>query len=266
MDEDLASEISTYAACVVASGHATENRLKQVAAHQREDEICKQLIALYDGLLLYDHRLVIPKGLRREMLERIHCGHQGFVRCKDRARASIWWPGISHEIEEMVENCVPCASLRQARHEPMLPTLLPAYPWQVVASDIFTFRSKDYLVVIDYYSRYIEFSLLPDKTAATVIELMKAIFSRHGIPEIVRCDNGPCFSAFEFSEFANAYQFQLVTSSPRYAQSNGEAERAVLTVKSMLEKSDDIHLALLAYRTTPWLRVFRLRNFYSAAT
>uniref|UniRef100_A0A5S6QFE8 RNA-directed DNA polymerase n=1 Tax=Trichuris muris TaxID=70415 RepID=A0A5S6QFE8_TRIMR len=280
MDEDLASEISTYAACVVASGHATENRLKQVAAHQREDEICKQLIALCksgwpaskgkvnadcqpfwryryhlsvldDGLLLYDHRLVIPKGLRREMLERIHCGHQGFVRCKDRARASIWWPGISHEIEEMVENCVPCASLRQARHEPMLPTLLPAYPWQVVASDIFTFRSKDYLVVIDYYSRYIEFSLLPDKTAATVIELMKAIFSRHGIPEIVRCDNGPCFSAFEFSEFANAYQFQLVTSSPRYAQSNGEAERAVLTVKSMLEKSDDIHLALLAYRTTP---------------
>ncbi|KHJ39898.1 hypothetical protein D918_10057 [Trichuris suis] len=170
------------------------------------------------------------------MLEHVHCGYQGIVRCKDRARESIWWPGISHEIEEMVESCVSCASLRQVRHEQKLPTQLPAFPWQVVASDIFTFRNKDYLVVVHYYSRYIQFSLLPDKTAATVIELMKTMFGGHGIAEIVRCDNVPCFT---------------ITSSLRYAQGNGETEHAVLTVKNMMEKCDDIRLALLAYMTTP---------------
>uniref|UniRef100_A0A5S6QW85 RNA-directed DNA polymerase n=1 Tax=Trichuris muris TaxID=70415 RepID=A0A5S6QW85_TRIMR len=185
------------------------------------------------------------------MLDPIHCGHQGIVRCKDRARESIWWPGMNHEIEQMVENCFRCASLRQIRHEPMLPAELPAYPWQVVGTDILSFRDKDYLVVVDYYPMYIELSLLPDKTTGTGINLMKSMFSRHGIPETVRCDNGPCYSAFEFSEFAKAYQFQLITSSPKYAQSNGEAESAVATVRKMIEKCDDLYLALLAYRTTP---------------
>uniref|UniRef100_A0A5S6Q698 RNA-directed DNA polymerase n=1 Tax=Trichuris muris TaxID=70415 RepID=A0A5S6Q698_TRIMR len=268
-DDDFVTEVTNYVNCVIANGNATENRLKEIAKLQAEDNTCRRLIAMCtsewppvknsvipecqpfwphryhltlseQGLLLFDHRLVIPKGLRIDMLDRIHCGHQGIVRCKDCARESIWWPGRNREIEQMVENCFRCASLRQIRHEPMLPAELPAYPWQVVGTDILSFRDKDYLVVVDYYSRYIEVSLLPDKTTRTVINLMKSMFSRHGIPETVRCDNEPCYSAFEFSEFAKAYQFQLITSSPKYAQSNGEAKRPVATVRKMIEKCDDL--------------------------
>ena len=70
-------------------------------------------------------------------------------------------------------------------------------------------------------------------------------------------DNGPQYSSYLFSQFAREYGFQHITSSPHFPQSNGEAERAVKTVKNLLKKSKDPYIALLAYRETP------LQNDYS---
>ncbi|RXN11392.1 Transposon Ty3-G Gag-Pol poly [Labeo rohita] len=62
-----------------------------------------------------------------------------------------------------------------------------------------------------------------------------------------------------FANFAADYGFSHVTSSPRFAQSNGEAECHIQTVKHLLGKAKDPYLAMLAYRTTP------LPNGYSPA-
>ena len=59
------------------------------------------------------------------------------------------------------------------------------------------------------------------------------------------------FLSREFSQFANTYCFDHVTSSPYFPQSNGEAERAVRTIKQLLKKAEDHYVALLAYRNTP---------------
>ena len=88
---------------------------------------------------------------------------------------------------------------------------------------------------------------------------MKIVFARHGIPNTVISDNGPQFSSRDFSLFSKSYGFTHSTSSPKHPQGNGEAERAVRTVKSLLRKSEDPFLALMAYRATP------LRNGYSPA-
>ena len=76
-------------------------------------------------------------------------------------------------------------------------------------------------------------------TSAEVVSKMKSIFVTHDISEIVRSDNGPQYSGIPFQEFAAKYGFTHVTSSPRFPQANGEAERAVQTVKNMLRKCDD---------------------------
>ena len=100
---------------------------------------------------------------------------------------------------------------------------------------------------------------LSTSTSNDVITHLKSIFARHGIPQTVMSDNGPQYAAAAFVKFAQEYGFAHITSSPRYPQSNGAAERAVRTVKSLLDKNGDPYAALLAYRSTP------LENGYSPA-
>ena len=80
---------------------------------------------------------------------------------------------------------------------------------------------------------------------------LKKFFSRHGIPQEVRSDNGPQYSSKEFADFTSSYNFSHTTSSPYHPKGNGLAERTVQTVKRMLSKSRDPFMALLSYRSTP---------------
>ena len=91
---------------------------------------------------------------------------------------------------------------------------LPKYPWQVVATDLFELNKLNYLLVVDYFSRYPEVLQLTSTTSMSVISALKSVFSRHGIPEIVRSDIGPQYSSAEFMSFASSYGFHHLTSSP----------------------------------------------------
>ena len=92
-------------------------------------------------------------------------------------------------------------------------------------------------------------------TSIGAITYFKELFGSYGSPEMLYTDNGPQFDSYAFKEFAKRWSFIHTTSSPRYAQSNGFAERMVQTVKNTLRKAkmDDLDpdLALLCLRTTP---------------
>ena len=113
--------------------------------------------------------------------------------------------------------------------------------------------------MVDYYSRYIEIASLRTTNSRGVIQKLKTVFARHGIPECLVSDNGPQFASQEFQQFSEEYGFEHTTSSPNFPQANGEAERAVRTVKTLLDKNDDPLMALLVHRSTP------LENGYSPA-
>nr|XP_010790875.1 PREDICTED: transmembrane protein 170B [Notothenia coriiceps] len=165
----------------------------------------------------------------------------------------------SGQLDELVRNCKTCIKERGNPVEPLMSSELPERPWQKEGSDLFTLNHDNYLLVVDYYSRYVEIAKLTPTRSQDVIVHLKSIFSRHGVPENFFSDNGPQYSSQQFKDFAVAYGFKHVTSSPRFAQSNGEAERHVQTAKQLLKKAKDPYLALLAYRATP------LANGYSPA-
>ncbi|XP_049515032.1 uncharacterized protein K02A2.6-like [Dermacentor silvarum] len=133
----------------------------------------------------------------------------------------------------------------------MLRSTTPTRPWEEVGVDLFHLNGQDYVFLVDYRSSFPEVISLRSTSAPAVINVIKSVFARHGIPRLVRSDNGPQFAAREFSTFADSYGFRYVTSSPHFPQLNGEVERMVRTVKDLLRNADDPYLALLAYRDTP---------------
>lgn len=210
----------------------------------------KAHLTVMNGVLLYDSRIVVPTSERLNILDRIHQAHQGIVKCRLRARRSVWWPRMSTQIQEMVQNCRVCRLTSDTPIEPLCPSTLPERPWERLGADLFEFQKSHYLLIIDYYSRWIEVRKLPSLTSSDTIEAFKSVFATHGIGEVVISDNGPQFSSGEFQKFVQDYGFVHMTSSPCYPRANGEAERAVGTLKRMWKTSDP-HLSLLTYRATP---------------
>ena len=177
---------------------------------------------------------MVPESLQHETLCKVHQGHQGIQRCRLRITSSVWWPGVSKQVEEFVKRCPTCMHLSPPAREPMIPSPLPTYPWEKVATDLFELQGKHYLLLVDYFSRYPEVIRLTSTTSASVISVMKSVFSRLGIPNIIVSDNGPQYDSAEMKAFAASYGFRHITSSPHYPQSNGLAERMVKTMKGLL--------------------------------
>ena len=187
-----------------------------------------------------------------ETLHKIHASHQGIVRCQLRATSSVWWPGISKDVESYVKKCPECVKMTANPREPLLTSPLPKYPWENVATDLFQHNGSTNLLAVDNFSRYPEVIKLNSTTSQAVISSLKSIYSHHGIPTVLVSDNGPQFDSRDMKEFASTYGFQHITSSPCYPQSNGLPERMVNTVKSLLRDTSDSYLALLSYRATLW--------------
>lgn len=155
-----------------------------------------------------------------------------------------------------MQRCETCQRHRAAPpREPLAPHAVPQLPWDTLAADIFELNKLQYLLVVDYYSKFVEVVYLPNMRSDTVIAKMKGMFSRFGIPRKLITDNAKQFVSSEFTEFVKKWEFKHVTSSPLYPRSNGLAERNVQTVKRLLKKATDNkmewQLALLNFRNTP---------------
>ena len=195
--------------------------------------------------------MIIPRCLRADVLQKIHEGHQGITKCGERARQSVWWPKIGEEIVQIVQQCAHCQKNKATTEkEPMVPTVLPDRPWQMLGVDLLDFNGQQYMVVVDYYSSYIELVYLADTIMHTVTVKLKCMFALFSISDLLVSDNGPQFSSKEFRQFADLLGFTHQTSSPYFPQANGQSERAVQVAKTILRQSDPM-LALLAYRSTP---------------
>ena len=213
-------------------------------------------LTVVNDIILRGQRFVIPESLQSYYTTQLHKGHPGIDATKRRANECMYWNKMYTQLEEAVKKCAPCNALKpHQQKEPLLMHDVPTLPWTHVSSDIFEWHNKHYIVTTDSYSGWYEIDPLTDLRSTSVIHKLKRSFSTHGIPIELQTDNGTQYVSEQFREFTNDWDIKHVTSSPRYPQSNGLAERAVRSAKELLEKcyrdNSDIYLAILHARNVP---------------
>ncbi|XP_054287546.1 uncharacterized protein K02A2.6-like [Macrosteles quadrilineatus] len=194
-------------------------------------------LSVEKGCLLWGSRVVIPPTHRKEILILLHSEHPGESRMKSLARSFVFWPGMDSEIENMVKSCSVCQSTRKSVPlAPLQPWAWPKHNWQRLHLDFASFEGKEFLILVDGHSKWIEVFYMPTTTARQTIEKLRHCFAKFGLPTTIVTDGGPQFTSQEFNEFLSSNGIHHVLSPPYHPASNGLTERAVQTVKHALHR------------------------------
>ena len=221
----------------------------------------KDRLCIDGKLILCGHRLVIPRKMRKDVLKRLHSSHQGIVKTRQRARQTVYWPGIDNDVTNTVNACKDCQELLPSlQKEPMMSETEPSRPFQSVSTDYFDHAGKPYLIYTDRLSGWPMVKTFNNGATATkLISALRKIFAATGVPERLRADNGPQYISKELRNFLEQWSVTISPSSPHYHQSNGHAESSVKAVKHLIIKTttngnldtDEFALGLLEIRNSP---------------
>ena len=213
-------------------------------------------LMIENGILMKNSKVLIPETPKQKYLRQIHLGYQGIKAYRSRAREFVFWININEDLKELVEKCDLYQSQQNSTSSiQKYVSEVPAHPWHTIDSDLFYFRSIDFLVVVDYFSKYLIMRKIHNSTSSAVIKELGMILSEFGKPQVFRSDNGPCYASQEFRFFMQNWSIKHRTSSAHYPQSNGLAKSMVKVSKNLIEKAilQDLpwNQLLLDYRCTP---------------
>ena len=213
-------------------------------------------------LVLRGNRLVIPRSLRKRVVQLAHEGHQGLIKTKTLLREKVWFPGIDTLAAKTVTDCLACQSVGQPpKPAPLNPLPIPLRAWDTVYVDFLgPLPRKDLLlVVIDGRARFFEVEVVRSTNARSTINCLTRIFATHGLPSTLVSDNGPPFHSEELRQYmiTNGITHRKIT--PLWPQANAEAETFMKPLTKCLQTAvidnkdskQALQQFLLNYRATP---------------
>ncbi|XP_033099940.1 uncharacterized protein K02A2.6-like, partial [Anneissia japonica] len=156
---------------------------------------------------------------------------------KGLARSYLWWPGLDQDIQNLVNQCETCLSVRNK--PPLAPLQTWGWPsrvWQRLHVDYAELKGQHLFIVIDSHSKWVEVYPMKITTTNKTLDILRRLFSSYGLPEEIVSDNGPQFISSDFAEFMNRNGIIHKRVAPYHPASNGAAERTVQIVKKALIK------------------------------
>ena len=160
------------------------------------------------------------------------------VKTKKLAKIHTWWPNIGLEIENLVRSCDACNRNAPNAPETEISALpWPKDPWSRLHIDLAgPFLGKNFLIIVDSHSKWLCVRIVKSQDAKTVIRKLSSVFGIWGLPRSLTSDNGAAFVSSDYVKFCKDRGIRNSYISPRHPRSNGQAERAIGTVKNRLRK------------------------------
>ena len=108
-------------------------RRNELSVHVKPYYNYRQELTVIDGVILKGDRIVVPSNLGNEMKQLLHSGHLGMVKTKGLARDTIFWPGITSDLEQLISSCEACLEFQnKQQREGVKPHDIPSTPWTKV--------------------------------------------------------------------------------------------------------------------------------------
>ena len=109
------------------------------------------------------------------------------------------------------ENCL--ANCRCNQKELYIPIDIPIIAWKTIATDLFIFNDKTYILLIDLFSCFPVIRQLSGENMKTVLKAMQNVFADFGIPEVIISDNGLCYKSQEFTVSVQGLRLLILLES-----------------------------------------------------
>ena len=164
-----------------------------------------------DGIMYKEEKVYVPKDdkLRAEII-RLYYNipveeHRGQQKTIELVTRNFWWPGVTKEVKQYVEECNSCQRNKNHIEQPadkLMPNSIPERSWIHISADFITKLPlvqgyNAILVVVDRLTKMVHF--IPT-TKETLVEDLARLFrdnmwKLHGLPKSIILDRGPQFVA-----------------------------------------------------------------------
>ena len=211
-------------------------------------------LTVYNGLVLKGHRVAIQTELQNQLLNFIHESHLGICKTLDRARTSIFWPGITNDVKVLLSQCRACVQHQDKQPIESIVSDPELKPWTSLSINNFEYKGRHYLIILNRCTKFVVVKHINSYDAGTTVETMCEVFSEFGLLENICSDRGKKNFSNQFLQFLNHLGIDLTFCSA-YHHSNNPAEHAIRNVKNLMKHCGSTNkpwcISLHEYLATP---------------